>query len=78
MRMPDLFFFEKRKISSHSSPQALVLPEKFREAGYEIIPTREALALVEYLISLKAETPIFEAPLNPMPKPVTNNAAQTK
>ncbi len=71
------YLFEKRKVSGRPSPHALPVPESFREAGYEIIPTRAAEVLVEYLLSLKADIPILEAPLNPMPKPVTNNAANT-
>jgi cytochrome c oxidase cbb3-type subunit 2 len=75
------FLFEKHKIfRGRSSPKALKLPESLREAGYEIIPTREGLALAEYLVSLRAETPIFEAPMLPPPAPKTNqteNASST-
>lgn len=74
------YLFEKRKVGAHPSPKALPLPDRFKEAGYEIVPTREAEALVEYMLSLNTDTPIFEAPLNPMPKPPaaeTNAATQT-
>jgi cytochrome c oxidase cbb3-type subunit 2 len=62
------YLFEKRKLGERPSPNALPLPERFRIPGHEIVPTREAEALVEYMLSLNTETPIFEAPLNPMPK----------
>lgn len=69
------YLFEKRKTSGRPSPDALPVPDNFKEAGYEIIPTREALALVEYMQSLRPDIPLFEAPLNPMPKVETNNPA---
>lgn len=63
------YLFEKKKISGRPSPHALPVPEQFRQAGYEIIPTRDAIALAEYLVSLRADTPLFEAPLIPPPAP---------
>jgi cytochrome c oxidase cbb3-type subunit 2 len=69
------YLFEKRRVSGRPSPNALPVPDKFREEGYEIVPTREAVALVQYLLSLTPDIPLFEAPLNPMPKTETNNAA---
>lgn len=69
------YLFEKHKIGSLPSPKALNLPESFRVAGYEIVPTREAEALVEYMLSLSTDTPLFEAPLNPPPPPVVVNKA---
>lgn len=69
------YLFEERKIRGQKSPNALMLPPDRVKEGYEVVPTREALALVEYLMSLRADTPIFEAPLNPKPKP-TNETAQ--
>jgi cbb3-type cytochrome oxidase cytochrome c subunit len=61
---PYRFLFEMRKIERCPSPDAMVLP---RDAGpppgYEIVPKPEAIALVAYLLSLRADAPLFEAPL---------------
>jgi cytochrome c oxidase cbb3-type subunit II len=82
------YLFEKRKIRGSGSPNALQLPDKFAPpAGYEIVPTRDADALAQYLLSLHAQTALFEAPILPPPVPtnttanatapaVTNSAAQ--
>ena len=57
------FLFEKRKVAGKPSPDALKLPPSIApESGYEIVPRREALALVAYLRSLHSETPLFELP----------------
>lgn len=63
------YLFETRKIRGQRSANALNLPAGSVKEGYEVVPTREALALVEYLMSLRADLPIFEAPLNPKPAP---------
>lgn len=61
---PYRFLFEKRKIDRHASPDALQLTgEAAPEAGYEIVPTAEAKALAAYLASLRADVPLFEAPM---------------
>lgn len=66
------YLFEKRKIKGLPSHHALKLPNEFAPpAGYEIVPKAEAEALVTYLLSLEAQTPIFEAPIYP-PPPKTN------
>ena len=72
------YLFEERKIRGQRSAQALPLPPGAVKEGYEVVPTREATALVEYLMSLKSDTPIFEAPLNPTPRPTnaTNETAE--
>ena len=58
------FLFETRKIGRQASPNALTLPAEFTPAaGYEIVPKPEARALVAYLLSLRADAPLFEAPL---------------
>jgi cytochrome c oxidase cbb3-type subunit II len=60
------YLFEKRKINGQPSPQALNLAPEFRKdipEGYEIVPTREANALVDYLLSLQSDVRLFEAPL---------------
>lgn len=67
---PYPFLFVKRKINGVPSTEALTLTGKFApEAGYEIVPTREAKALVAYLQSLRADYNLTEAPL---PTVVTN------
>jgi cytochrome c oxidase cbb3-type subunit 2 len=59
---PFPFLFEKRKIGLRPSPDALKLTGVFApEPGYEIVPRPEATALVQYLLSLKANTPLPEA-----------------
>jgi cytochrome c oxidase cbb3-type subunit II len=59
---PFRFLFEQRKIRERPSPEALKLPEEMAPpAGYEIVPKPEAVALVQYLLSLKASTPLPEA-----------------
>ena len=62
---PYRFLFEKRKIGRQPSASALQLPAGFGpESGYEIVPTDEARALVAYLMSLRADVPLFEAPMS--------------
>jgi len=57
------FLFEQRRLKGAGSPEALKLAGEFAApAGYEIVPTREAEELVAYLLSLKAEYRLFEAP----------------
>lgn len=69
------YLFAKHKIrGGERSASALPLPAKYQEEGYEIIPTREANALADYLTSLHASTYLFEAPQLPPPPPATNTA----
>ena len=61
---PYRFLFEKRRIRLQPSPEALVLPaEVAPPAGYEVVPKPAAQALAAYLISLRADAPLFSAPL---------------
>jgi cbb3-type cytochrome oxidase cytochrome c subunit len=61
---PYRFLFEKRKVERHASLDALVLPPDMTPApGYELIPTPAAKALAAYLVSLRADAPLFHAPL---------------
>ncbi len=70
------YLFTKRKIKDgRQSPEALPLPAKFLEDGYEVIPTPEAKTLAAYLTSLHANTYIFEAPQLPPPPPATNTSS---
>ena len=58
---PYRFLFEKRKIERVPSPDALA--ELSPGPGYEIVPKPEAQALAAYLVSLRADTPLFQAPV---------------
>lgn len=75
MMPPYHFLFNKRKLAEGETPTLAVEP------GYEISPKPEAEALVAYLLSLKAETPLPEAPV-PMPPtkaaPAATNAPAIK
>ena len=66
------FLFETRKIQGQPSPDALKLDKNPPAAGFEIIPKPEAKQLVAYLLSLHADTPLFEAPMSvpAAPKPI--------
>jgi len=62
------FLFMQQSINGTGSPHALVLTgDAAPEEGYEIVPTDDARALVAYLISLKSDISLFEAPL-PQPE----------
>jgi len=68
---PFRFLFEVHKIGVAPSPDALQFPKDFPPpAGCEVVPTPEAKQLAAYLLSLKADAPLFEAPFTPvMTKP---------
>ena len=73
---PYRFLFEKRRIGREPSPDALVLSGEFApEPGCEVVPTDEAGQLVAYLLSLRADTPIFETPMTVATATVSTNAA---
>lgn len=78
---PYRFLFEQRRIGKVPSPEALQLTgELAPPPGYEIVPTEKARALVAYLLSLRADAPLFEAPMTPPPSaapaaPATNSVA---
>ena len=70
---PYKFLFETRKIRNQGSSEALALaPEYSPAAGYEVVPTDNAKAVVAYVMSLRSDLPLFEAP---MPQPKTNAPA---
>ena len=79
---PHRFLFRTRKIVFAPSAEALKLPAGFEPpAGYEVVPTDDAHALVAYLQSLRVTAPLFEAPLaaplvTPQPEAVTNTVAK--
>lgn len=63
------FLFEKRRIQRAPSPDALVFPANAPKdilppTGYEIVPSPEAKALAAYLVSLRQEAPLFDAPFS--------------
>lgn len=63
---PFAFLYKNQEIVNEPSPKALDFPpgsEYAPEAGYEIVPTRRAEALVEYLLSLKIDYSLPEAPI---------------
>lgn len=60
---PHRFLFEKKPVGKVPSPDALqIAGAQSPGAGYEIVPTAEAMALVAYLKSLKSNAPIPEHP----------------
>ncbi len=64
---PYRFLFEVRKISGMGSPEALDLPAGFAApAGYEVVPKPDAVNLAAYLLSLKANVPLYDAPFTPV------------
>jgi cytochrome c oxidase cbb3-type subunit 2 len=72
------YLFQKRKIGTMPSPNALNLSGEYApEKGYEIVPTHEAEALVTYITSLHASEGIFEAPIYPPPPPPSTNEVQS-
>lgn len=61
---PFAFLYETRKIEGAPSPNAVKFPLGSKSGpppGYEVIPTRRAEALVEYLLSLKIDYSLPEA-----------------
>lgn len=74
------FLFKEQKIEWRPSPDALQLPKELAPPpGYEIVPRPEATALVAYLLSLRAETPLFEVPLGALSAaPTTGTNAPAK
>lgn len=63
---PFKFLFSVRKIAGAPSAAALNVPPPFAPpAGYEVIPKPEARELVAYLLSLRADVPLYEAPFTP-------------
>ena len=59
-------FTMRKKNNDQSSPDALVLkPEFAPPADFEVVPKPEAKQLAAYLLSLKADAPLYEAPFTP-------------
>ena len=63
---PFRYLFELRMIGAAPSPDALQFPKEFAlPAGYEVIPKPEAKQLAAYLLSLRANAPLYSAPITP-------------
>jgi cbb3-type cytochrome oxidase cytochrome c subunit len=61
------YLFEVRQVGVAPSPDALNLPKEFAAAaGFEIVPKPEAKQLAAFLLSLKANVPLYEAPFTPV------------
>lgn len=73
MMPPFRFLFEQRKLGVGEKPSADALPAMAgAPADYEVVPTDDARALAAYLLSLRSDAVLFEAP--PYPLPPTTNA----
>jgi cbb3-type cytochrome oxidase cytochrome c subunit len=69
------FLFERRKLAPGQPPAPDAIAQVTTTHGpQEIVPTAPAHALVAYLLSLKTDVPLFEAPLPA--KPVTPAPAE--
>jgi len=80
---PFRYLFETRKmIGNVPSPDAVPMPQGVVAAGYEVIPSEDAKNLAAYLLSLRADVPLYEAPFTPAESaPAPTNApavAETK
>jgi cytochrome c oxidase cbb3-type subunit 2 len=56
------FLFEKRLLAAGEKPAAAAVQFARLPEGHEIMPTPEARQLVAYLMSLRADNELFEAP----------------
>jgi cytochrome c oxidase cbb3-type subunit 2 len=77
---PYRFLFETRKIGLFPSRDAILLPDRDAPPpGYEIVPRPQARALASYLLNLRQDGYLFEAPPPPQPKTnaVPTNAVPT-
>lgn len=60
------FLFKVEKIGAAPSPDALRLPDGFAPAaGQEVVPTERAKNLAAYLLSLRADVALRDAPFSP-------------
>jgi cbb3-type cytochrome oxidase cytochrome c subunit len=60
---PYSYLFEKRRVGLRPSPNALAGGADLGVGpGFEVVPKPEALALAAYMISLRADAPLFSAP----------------
>ncbi len=62
---PFRFLFTVQKIGATPSPDALQLPAEFAPAaGYEVVPNEDAKNLAAYLVSLRADVALYDAPFS--------------
>jgi cbb3-type cytochrome oxidase cytochrome c subunit len=60
------YLFDVRKVGAAPAADALQLPKEFAPpAGYEVVPKPEAKQLAAYLLSLRANAPLYSAPVSP-------------
>jgi len=72
MMPPFRYLFKVQKIGATPSPDALQLPEGFGPpAGYEVVPTEDANNLAAYLVSLRADVSLYDAPFTTASAPST-------
>ena len=63
---PFRYLFEIRTNAGPASSDALRFPKGFEPpAGCEVVPTPEAKQLAAYLLSLKSNAPLYDAPFTP-------------
>jgi cbb3-type cytochrome oxidase cytochrome c subunit len=63
---PFRYLFDVRKVGAAPSPDALQLPNEYAPpAGCEVVPKPEAKQLAAYLLSLRANAPLYSAPVSP-------------
>ncbi len=58
-------FVVRKKINGELSPDALSLPKGIVPDDSEVIPTDDAKNLAAYLVSLRADVPLYDAPFTP-------------
>jgi cytochrome c oxidase cbb3-type subunit 2 len=64
------YLFTVQKKGATPAPDALNLPAAFAApAGSEVVPTPAAKELVAYLLSLRANAPLYDAPFTPPAQP---------
>lgn len=64
------YLFKVEKIGDAPSPDALQLTGDLAPpAGYEVVPTTDAKNLVSYLLSLRADVPLYDAPFSTLAAP---------
>ncbi len=76
MMPPYRHLFDERKLTEGEKPRAGALAAKLKE-GFEVTPRPEAEALVAYLMSLKANAPLNEAPVPAPPVKAATAPATT-
>ncbi|MDE3067733.1 MAG: cbb3-type cytochrome c oxidase subunit II [Verrucomicrobiota bacterium] len=72
---PFRYLFKMEKTRGEPAPDALKLPRELAPpSGYEVVPTDQARELAAYLLSLRAEVPLHDAPFTPpAPAPARPN-----